>query len=230
MKLRLALLLLLTPSLAMSAQQATNPDAQAIFERTKAATVLVLTGAGAGRLSEAIATGVVISKDGDPHRLPCHQRRFRGTGPHGQRRRIRSVGRSARLDERRDVAALKISAGALPALTPGSTASLAPGDPVFAVTNASGLAWSATEGILSAIRPAEEVSGAADRASAFCNSLLPLPTVQVAARWSITPARSSELSAARTSPPSPFPSKRRRPSGVWPSHCTSFRSGTSIAG
>jgi len=37
---------------------------------------------------------------------------------------------------------------------------MAQGAPVFAVTNASGLAWSATEGILSAIRPADEVPGA----------------------------------------------------------------------
>jgi hypothetical protein len=63
-------------------------------------------------------------------------------------------------DERRDIAALKISAGALPAMTTGSTASLAQGDTVFAVTNANGLAWSATQGILSAIRPADEVPGA----------------------------------------------------------------------
>jgi hypothetical protein len=63
-------------------------------------------------------------------------------------------------DERRDIAALKISAGALPVLATGSTPSLAQGDPVYAVTNASGLTWSATEGILSAIRPATEVPAA----------------------------------------------------------------------
>jgi hypothetical protein len=63
-------------------------------------------------------------------------------------------------DERRDVAALKISAGALPTLVPGSSAGVAQGDPVYAVTNADGLTWSATEGILSAVRPAEDVPGA----------------------------------------------------------------------
>ena len=50
-------------------------------------------------------------------------------------------------DERRDVAALKISAGALPAIPVGSSSGLAQGDAVYAVTNAGGLAWSATEGI-----------------------------------------------------------------------------------
>jgi Trypsin-like peptidase domain len=63
-------------------------------------------------------------------------------------------------DERRDVAALKISARAIPALMPGSTESLAQGDPVYAVTNANGLAWSASEGVLSAVRSADEVPGA----------------------------------------------------------------------
>ena len=53
---------------------------------------------------------------------------------------------------------MKISAGALPALVPGDLASLRQGDPVYAVTNAGGLTWSATEGILSAIRPADEVA------------------------------------------------------------------------
>lgn len=63
-------------------------------------------------------------------------------------------------DERRDVAALKISAGGLPALNPGSTAKIEQGDPVYAITNENGLTWSATEGIVSAIRPADEIPGA----------------------------------------------------------------------
>jgi hypothetical protein len=63
-------------------------------------------------------------------------------------------------DERRDVAALKISAGALPALAAGDSSRLHQGDPVFAITNSDGLSWSATEGIFSASRPADEVPGA----------------------------------------------------------------------
>ncbi len=64
-------------------------------------------------------------------------------------------------DERRDVAALKIPAAALRMLASKEvTANLRQGDAVHAVTNDSGLAWSATEGILSAIRPADEVPGA----------------------------------------------------------------------
>ena len=63
-------------------------------------------------------------------------------------------------DERRDVAALKIQAGALPVLTPGDSGRLNQGDPVYAISNSDGLTWSATEGIFSAMRPADEIPGA----------------------------------------------------------------------
>ena len=53
-----------------------------------------------------------------------------------------------------------MTAGALPFLTTDSTSSLVAGDPVYAVTNANGLTWSASEGVLSALRPADEVPGA----------------------------------------------------------------------
>ena len=63
-------------------------------------------------------------------------------------------------DERRDIAALKIAATSLPFLPPGTQPEHTIGEAVFAVTNASGLNFSATEGILSAIRPAAEIPGA----------------------------------------------------------------------
>jgi hypothetical protein len=134
-------------------------DAAAIFEHTKAATVIVLAGEGAGRL-HSIATGVLISKDGV---LLTALHAVKGAAEVQVRMANGDVFDRVELlgsDERRDIAALKISAGALPAMTTGSTSSLAQGDPVYAVTNAGGLAWSATQGILSAIRPADEVPGA----------------------------------------------------------------------
>ena len=149
----------LTASLA--AQQAAPPvnSTAAIFERTKAATVIILVGEGAGRL-RSIATGVVISKDGV---LLTALHAVKGAAEVQVRMANGEVFDRVELlgsDERRDVAALKISAGDLPALSAGSSVNLAQGDPVYAVTNADGLAWSATEGILSAVRPADEVPGA----------------------------------------------------------------------
>lgn len=147
-------------SFPLAAQQQTPvPTPQAIFDQTKAATVIILSGEGAGRL-HSIATGVIITKDG-----------VILTALHAVKGALEVQVRLANgdvfdrvdllgVDERRDVAALKISAGALPALTPSSTSTLATGDPVYAVTNANGLTFSATEGILSAVRPAEEVPGA----------------------------------------------------------------------
>lgn len=146
---------------ALAAAQSTpSPaDPKAVLASTKAATVIILSGEGAGRL-QAIATGVVISKDGviltALHAIKGALEVQVRTADGDAFDRVELLG----VDERRDVAALKISAGALPFLKPGNVASLAPGDPVFAVTNADGLAWSATEGIFSAIRTADEVPGA----------------------------------------------------------------------
>ncbi|HEY6248660.1 MAG TPA: S1C family serine protease [Candidatus Angelobacter sp.] len=147
-------------TLPVAAQQATAPpDTKTIFERTKAATVVILSGEGAGRLN-SIATGVIISKDGV---LLTALHAIKGAAEVQVRMSNGDVFDHVDLlgsDERRDVAALKIPAGGLPALVQGNTANLAQGDPVYAVTNAAGLTWSATEGILSAIRSADEVPGA----------------------------------------------------------------------
>jgi Trypsin-like peptidase domain len=147
-------------TLSLAAQQtASSADTKGIFDRTKAATVVILSGEGAGRL-RSIATGVIISKDGV---LLTALHAIKGAAEVQVRMANGDVFDRVELlgsDERRDIAALKLSAGALPALSSGSTANLAQGDPVYAVTNASGLTWSATEGILSAVRPADEVPGA----------------------------------------------------------------------
>ncbi|MFZ3210721.1 MAG: trypsin-like peptidase domain-containing protein, partial [Terriglobales bacterium] len=63
-------------------------------------------------------------------------------------------------DERRDVAALKIAATNLPTLPLGSSAGAKPGEPAYVVSNSNGLAWSASSGIFSASRLADEIPGA----------------------------------------------------------------------
>jgi hypothetical protein len=147
-------------SLCATAQEGvpTN-DSKAIYEHTKAACVLILSGDNAGRVT-SIATGVLISQDG-VILAPLHA--VKGAAAVQVRLANGEVFDQVVLlgsDERRDVAALKISAGALPALTTSASATLALGDPVYAVTNSSGLTWLTTEGILFAISPAEEIPGA----------------------------------------------------------------------
>jgi Trypsin-like peptidase domain len=141
------------------AQQTSPLSSKQIFEEAKAATVIILTGEGAGRL-QGIATGVIISKDGV---LLTALHVVKGAAEVQVRLASGEVYDHVELlgsDERRDVAALRITAGALPFLSASNTAPLAQGDAVYAVTNSSGLGWSATEGILSAVRPADEIPGA----------------------------------------------------------------------
>jgi S1-C subfamily serine protease len=138
--------------------QSQSSNSQAIFAQTKAATVLILSGQGAGRLT-SIATGVIVSKNGD---ILTALHAVKGAAEVQVRTSAGDTYDQVALtgtDERRDIASLKITAGGLPALSVGSS-NLAQGEPVYAVTNAGGLTWSATEGIMSAIRPADEVPGA----------------------------------------------------------------------
>jgi len=135
------------------------PDSKAIYEHTKAACVLILSGEATGRVT-SISTGVVISRDG-VILAPLHA--VKGAAAVQIRLANGDIFDQVILlgaDERRDVAALKISAGALPALTPAASANITMGSPVYAVTNSSGLTWLTTEGILFAISPAEEIHGA----------------------------------------------------------------------
>lgn len=155
--LRFAILALTVPLVAQQAGRTTNSTE--VFERAKSATVIVLAGEGAGRF-RSIATGVIISKDGV---LLTALHAVKGAAEVQVRTANGEVFDRVVLlgyDERRDVAALRISAGDLPVLASGSSTNLAQGDPVYAVTNASGLVWSATEGILSAVRPADDIPGA----------------------------------------------------------------------
>ena len=63
-------------------------------------------------------------------------------------------------DTRRDVAALRIPAIGLPAVPIGNLAEVRGGQPVLVVSNPAGLSWSASSGIVSSVRMADEVAGA----------------------------------------------------------------------
>jgi len=63
-------------------------------------------------------------------------------------------------DARRDVAALRIPAVGLLTLPMGNLAETRAGQPVLVVSNPAGLSWSASSGIVSSVRMADEVTGA----------------------------------------------------------------------
>jgi trypsin-like peptidase len=64
------------------------------------------------------------------------------------------------VDRRRDVAAIRITAQGLPVLPVASMNKTKTGDPIWAVSNAKPLPWTASTGIISSFRMAEEVPGA----------------------------------------------------------------------
>ena len=118
----------------------------------------ILSGDGAGRL-RSVATGVIVTENGI---LLTALHAVKGATEVQVRTADGEVFDHVSLlnsDERRDVAALKIPASKLPFLSAGKGADVAQGDPVYTVNNANGLVWSASEGLLSAIRPASEVPG-----------------------------------------------------------------------
>ncbi len=130
-----------------------------IFELANKASVLVLTGEGAGRL-RSIGTGVLISDNG---LILTALHVIKGASEVQVRTSDGEIYDHVQLlgsDDRRDVAALKIPAANLPFLTSGTQDALEQGETVFTVNNGNGLGWSASEGILSAVRPASDIPGA----------------------------------------------------------------------
>ena len=63
-------------------------------------------------------------------------------------------------DERRDVAALRIAASGLAAVPIASLPDARAGLPVYVISHAAGLTWSASAGIVSGVRMAEDIPGA----------------------------------------------------------------------
>jgi len=156
---RISALIFAFPLLTSTAFAQSTPADSEIVAHISAATVLILAGEGAGRLN-AISTGVIVRPDGviltAYHGIKNArevQVRLHTGDAYDQAILIGT-------DERRDVAALRISARNLPTLPQGSGAEVNPGEAAFVVSNSSGLGWSASKGIFSASRLADEVPGA----------------------------------------------------------------------
>ncbi len=135
------------------------PEPSEVIARVGAATVLVLSGEGAGRLS-SISTGVIVRPNGvllTAYHAVKEAREVHVCLKTGD---VYDHAVLIGADERRDVAALKIAATNLPTLPLGSSADAKPGEPAYVVSSSNGLAWSASSGIFSASRLADEIPGA----------------------------------------------------------------------
>lgn len=130
-----------------------------VVERISPSAVSILVGKGDGQVA-GVASGVIIRSDGiilTANHVVKGMREVQVRLKNGERYdQVELIA----CDERRDVAALRIAAIGLPVLSVANTANASPGATVYVVSNAVGLPWTASSGILSATRMADDVPGA----------------------------------------------------------------------
>lgn len=130
-----------------------------VIERVSPSAVTILVGKGDGQVA-AIGSGIIIRPDGvilTTHHLVNGMREVQVRLMSGE---VYDHVEWIASDERRDAAALRISAVGLPVLPVAGSANVSPGVPVFVVSTGAGLPRTASAGILSATRQADEVRGA----------------------------------------------------------------------
>jgi len=129
-----------------------------VVARVAPSVVVIL--AGSGSVPTALGSGVIVRTDGivmTAYHLikdqPAVQVRLKNGETYD---RVVILG----FDERRDMAVLRIPAGNLTTLTRARVEDARPGATVYTVSNPAGLEWTASSGILSATRQADDVPGA----------------------------------------------------------------------
>jgi S1-C subfamily serine protease len=130
-----------------------------VVDRVSPAAVSILVGKGDGQVA-GVASGVIIRSDGVILTANHVVKGMREVQVRLKSGEIYDQVELIASDERRDVAALRIPATGLPVLPIGSSTNAASGATVFVVSNAVGLPWTASSGILSATRMADDVPGA----------------------------------------------------------------------
>ena len=130
-----------------------------IVDRVSPAVVLILVSSGDGQVS-GIGSGLIVRSDGivlTANHVVKGMRevqvRLKGGDVYDRVEWIAA-------DERRDVAALRIPATGLTAVPIANSSEARPGSSVYVVSNSAGLPWTASSGVLSAVRMADDVPGA----------------------------------------------------------------------
>lgn len=143
---------------SIPAQSAQSP-AQ-IVERANLSVAMVLATRSSGPTPNWIGTALVVREDGillTAYHLIKEansvQVRFKSGETFDQ---VQLLG----IDARRDIAAIRITASGLPILPLAPMGTLSPGDTVITVSHPEALPWSASTGVVSAVRMADEVPGA----------------------------------------------------------------------
>ena len=156
-----SILLIFALSLFVAAAQTSSPalPGNQVVDRVSPAVVLVLAGSGSQEVS-AISSGVIVRSEGviltAYHGIKGAQA-VRVQLKNGEMfDRVELIG----VDERRDIAALRITGTGLPTLPTVGLADVQAGEPVYVISHAENLNWTASDGIVSAVRLADEVPGA----------------------------------------------------------------------
>lgn len=155
---RAKLALLMSVYVPVAAAQ-TALSSEQVLEQVSSSVATVLVGDGNGT-NLRVGSAVVIRRDGvlltafhvvkDAREL---QVKFKSGEAYDN---VQLLG----VDQRRDVAALRVSAGQLPTLPLVSLQEVKAGMPVYTVSQAQALPWTASSGIASAVRLADEIQGA----------------------------------------------------------------------
>ncbi len=131
-----------------------------IVEKASPAVAMVLAFQSPGDTSANTGAALVVYADGDLltsyhliRNAYALQVRFKSGEVFD---RVKLLG----VDERRDVAAIRITASELPVLPAASPAEVSPGDPVVSIFHPQDAPWSTSTGVLSAYRLADEIPGA----------------------------------------------------------------------
>jgi hypothetical protein len=131
-----------------------------LVEKTIPSVALVLVGGGPGTSLATVGTGVVVRERGV---LLTANHLIKNASAVQVRFKTGEVFDDVQLlgvDERRDAAAIRITASGLPVLPVSSADQAKPGDNVTVISNAAALPWSASTGIVAAYRLADEIPGA----------------------------------------------------------------------
>lgn len=152
------LLLLLLPICSAAQADSQGREGADLVERISPSVALILV--GDGDKVQRQATGLIVQPSGvlltayhvvkDAHAV---QVQFKNGETFD---RVELVA----FDERRDVAALRITGSGLRTLPVASLADVRAGQEVYVISQAGGLSWTASSGILSGVRMADEVPGA----------------------------------------------------------------------
>src|SRR6266571_5920970 len=130
-----------------------------VVERVSPSAVSILVGKGDGQVA-GVASGVIVRSDGVILTANHVVKGMREVQVRLKSGEIYDQVELIASDERRDVEALRIPATGVPVLLIGNSAKAASGATIFVVSNAVGLPWTASSGILSATRMADDVPGA----------------------------------------------------------------------